>query len=214
MSSNSLAKKSISRRSLMSIVGGAAGALAATKAVAAESRGSALSDSAAAEKAQAAVQAQAANAAVVAESKLQKFDSARVVDASTLPKADAAVLAGLGIRPGADIYGYKVVSVYGLYLGAIPVVLQDKTGEHFQVDVCAKDGSLMAPRAVAHAGGFSFFLANGGDGRLASHESHGLGAMAMAQYLDRQGTTGSVEGLLTLQQRNEAHPNGAYTISV
>jgi hypothetical protein len=163
----------------------------------------------------AAAAAAQANAAVAAEAQLQKFDSSRVVDASTLPKADEAVMAALGsIRPGTDVYGYSVVAVYGVYLGAVPVVLQDKSGDRFQVDVCAKDGGFGAPRAVAHAKGFSFFLANGGDGRLASHEAHGLGAMALAQFLDRQGASGSVTGLLSLRERNQTYPNGAYTISV
>ncbi len=217
MSSNSLGKKSFSRRSFVSVAGGAASFLAAFKAVAKEP---------AAKVAKAAPEAVPAVPVAPAVAPLKPTPSARtlsvpvgsprVVDAASLPQADERVLRAVGsIKPGTDVYGWKIVSVHGIYLGAIPVIMADKNGEKFQVDVCAKDGKSGAPQPVITTKSLSFFLANGGNGAHPSDESKGLGAIALASYLGKKKSAAfRPRGLMTLRERNAAHPYGAFTISV
>ncbi len=64
---------------------------------------------------------------------------------------------------------------------AAAVVLEDAEGRRFQVDICA--ASAGAPRGPAETERFSLYLANGGDGALASLEDHGLAAMALAEIV-------------------------------
>jgi hypothetical protein len=218
MSTTSSGKKAFSRRSFVSVAGGAAGVLAALKSVASP-RAAIAAEPAPTPEAPVAAAAVAPAAAPVPDpaAVAAAFKKpTRVVDAASLPRADAEVLRAVGaLRPGTNVHGYKVVAVYGVYMGAIPVILQDKKGDRFQVDVCAKDTQPGAPNAVISTRSLSFFLANGGDGIRPSDESKGLGAIALASYLKNRRTAGfRPSGLLTLRERNATHPYGAFSVSV
>jgi len=74
----------------------------------------------------------------------------------------------------------KLSRVLQVERGSLPVVLEDPRGQTFVVEVHRHD-----PRApgVARAGSLDVYLRNGGDGATRTDESHGLGAMALADLL-------------------------------
>jgi hypothetical protein len=97
-----------------------------------------------------------------------------------------------GMRVGRCV----VVSVGPIEAGAIPVVLKAPDGSVFGLDILRHDP--LAP-GVSRAGSLAVFLKNGGSGRTASVEEHGLAAMALGKWLDRREAMGRpVPALLTL----------------
>jgi hypothetical protein len=100
-----------------------------------------------------------------------------------------------GMRVGRCV----VVSVGPIVAGAIPVVLKAPDGSVFGVDVLKHD--RFSP-GVSRAGSLAVYLNNGGTGRTASVEEHGLAAMALAKWLARRESLGRpVPSLLTLRER-------------
>ncbi|MGH7434887.1 MAG: hypothetical protein ACRENE_04365, partial [Polyangiaceae bacterium] len=92
-----------------------------------------------------------------------------------------------------------VVSVGPIVAGAIPVVLKAPDGSVFGVDVLKHD--RFSP-GVSRGGSLAVYLNNGGSGRTASVEEHGLAAMALAKWLARRESMGRpVPSLLTLRER-------------
>lgn len=85
--------------------------------------------------------------------------------------------------------------------GAATLVLRDRRGELFQLDVCARDPSPSAERGPAVTEHFELFLANTGDGRTATHEDHGLAAMAIAEVIRGNEQGSGRSGYLTLAER-------------
>ena len=71
--------------------------------------------------------------------------------------------------------------------GAVPMVLVDAAGAEFEVEVMRFDAA--AP-GVARAGSLAVYINNGGDGRTATHEAHGLAAMALAREIARREANG------------------------
>jgi hypothetical protein len=74
----------------------------------------------------------------------------------------------------------KLAAVLPVERGVLPVVLEDPRGKTFVVEVHRHD-----PRApgIARAGSLDVFVRNGGNGATTTDESHGLGAMALAELL-------------------------------
>jgi len=98
-----------------------------------------------------------------------------------------------GMRVGRCV----VVSVGPIEAGAIPVVLKAPDGSVFGLDILRHDP--LAP-GVSRAGSLAVFLKNGGSGRTASVEEHGLAAMALGKWLARREAMGRpVPPLLTLR---------------
>jgi hypothetical protein len=210
-------KKPLTRRSFLSFAGGAAGVAAAGKLVSGELRTGSHGKE---------VLATAANAAPVSQ-KVRTITARRTLDkpvaagktlSDSLPAADEGVLTMFAaLPPGTKLGRWKIASVHGVQMGAVPVVMEDRKGDRFQVDVCARDGVAGAPRAVADAGGLSFFLANNGTGGTPSDESHGLGVIALAAAMEkvaRKSAIPAVPGMMTLRERLAAFPDGAYAVHV
>jgi hypothetical protein len=126
----------------------------------------------------------------------------------------AAVRALFGdVTPGARLADrWRVVAIFGVTDGAIPVILAGADGARFQVDVLARDDAGPSPVAVTRSLGL--FLSNGGDGALASRENHGLGARALAAALARNEAAGArvPPSLLTLRARLARVPLGAFRV--
>lgn len=115
---------------------------------------------------------------------------------------------------GQRIDRWTVVRVHPTHLGAVPVVLSTDAGQHYQVDVLARDSA--GPQGVAQTENFSLFVMNshaspGPQGRRATDEEQGLGAMVLAQALAGQTKP---PGMLTHRQRRQQHPTGAYAVSL
>ncbi len=101
--------------------------------------------------------------------------------------------------PGTKVGRCTVVRVDPVLAGAIPVTLAAADGSEFKVDVLRHDGETPG---VARGGSLAVFMHNGGSGGKATVEEHGLGAMALAGWLERREALGRpVPVLATLRQR-------------
>src|SRR5206468_2044916 len=92
------------------------------------------------------------------------------------------------LRAGARLERWTIVDVQRVASGGIAVTMATEDGEPFQVDVLRRDDG--AP-GVAQTRSLSLYLVNGGNGRVASVEEHGLGAMALAAWLDAREAAGA-----------------------
>ncbi len=108
----------------------------------------------------------------------------------------------LGDLVGEHLGRYRVVSIGKLERGGIPVVMSVASGATFRVDVLRFDPTE-GRQGIGAASSVSVYLRNGGDGRKATDEEHGLGAMALANTLARREKAGTKppSGLLTMDER-------------
>ena len=114
---------------------------------------------------------------------------------------------------GVRIDRWTVARVAGLHLGAVAVVLEAADGDRYQVDVLARDAS--GPAGVGNTRSLSVFVANRGDGSVATAEEHGLGAMALASVLAAREARGAKPPtLLTFAARLSQHPRGTFSVPV
>ena len=102
------------------------------------------------------------------------------------------------LREGSRLGRWRIERVVPLTHGAVSVVLCDRAGQLFQLDVCARDLAPGAPRGPASTELFEVFLANGGDGATGTHEDHGLAAMALAELIRGNEARVDRSGFLTL----------------
>lgn len=130
------------------------------------------------------------------------------------PAADAEVLALFGdITSGALAGHWTIARLYGVHMGAIPVVLQSERGEPFQVDILRRDAQ--GPEGVGTTATLSLFIANSGTGTEPTDELQGLGVIALARALERREQAGArVPALLTMSERRASYPGGIYSVRV
>ncbi len=115
------------------------------------------------------------------------------------PSSTAELLRPLG--PGSKLGRWTLEELRDVSDGAAALVLRDRAGALFQLDVCARDTTAGAERGPASTEHFEVFLANTGDGSTATHEDHGLAAMALAEVIrGNEQRVGRAE-FLTLAQR-------------
>ncbi|MCA9720086.1 MAG: hypothetical protein H6713_32535 [Myxococcales bacterium] len=118
-----------------------------------------------------------------------------------------------GLPEGTSIGSWRVEEVHAIQGGAIPVIMSTRSGERFQVDVVRRDAAAGAPLGVANTRHFSVFVANKGDGSVATDESHGCGAIMLGRYLEaREAEIDVPDGLMTLAARNRAYPDGTFLV--
>lgn len=118
---------------------------------------------------------------------------------------------GDALALGSAIGRWTVVAVHPVHCGAVPVVLATADGHRYQVELLARDPS--GPEGVANTDALSLFVANQGDGRTATDEEQGLGAMALAEHLRAREVAGwAAPSLLTLAQRSAQYPDGAFGV--
>ena len=126
-------------------------------------------------------------------------------DGAAAPPVEAVVDDGQGyLRDlvGKRIGEYRVESVGVLERGGIPVGMKTSAGVRFRVDVMRFDPTE-GKRGIGAVSSVTTYLCNNGDGRKATDESLGLGAMALAKELARRERAGEVppSGLLTMGER-------------
>ena len=124
-----------------------------------------------------------------------------------------ALFAGL-VGEGAALGGWRVESVFPVQRGAIPVVMRTPAGDRFHVEVLRRDPAAPAPAETER---FGLFVANRGDGRAATDEAQGRGAMALAAALARReaelvGRGEALPELLSLGERARAFPDGRFSL--
>lgn len=105
---------------------------------------------------------------------------------------------------------WRLVAVHPVKFGAVPVVLETRTGERFQVDVLARDRRMGAKRGVAQTRHYSLHLANVGRGAKPTLEEHGLGVIWLAALLRAREGTRQPARLLTLRDRLVRFPTGRF----
>lgn len=125
-------------------------------------------------------------------------------------KPAAAPVEMSSLEPGTVLPGtqVRVIAVYPVTLGALPVVLETHAGTRYQVDVLARDPS--GPQGVGNTEHFSVYVANRGDGGTSTDETEGLGAMALARVLEANDN--DLPKLMTLRDRESEHPKGTFGV--
>lgn len=113
-----------------------------------------------------------------------------------------ALVAPLG--PGSALGRWRIDALLEANGGAASVLALDATGVRFQLDVCARDPSPLAPRGPASTEHYEIFLANQGDGATGTQEDHGLCAMALAEVIRTNEAHVDRSGFRTLAERSEA----------
>ncbi len=107
---------------------------------------------------------------------------------------------------------WRLEALYGVRGGGFPVVLSNRRGDCFAVEILRRgeDG----PPPVATAGPLAFYLVNRGDGGSPTDETNGLGAMALASALEARLRDGAPvpPGLLTQRRRLAWEPDGAFDV--
>lgn len=113
----------------------------------------------------------------------------------------ASLLAPLG--PGSSIGHWRVERLIEPTGGAASIVLSDRSGTEFQLDVCARDASALADRGPACSQHFELFVANQGDGSTGTREDHGLCAMALGEIIRSNEATVDRSAFSCLAQRGD-----------
>ena len=151
-------------------------------------------------------------AAGVAGSKLAKGGSSGAPPAPELSSDVDALFGDLTKgSQGSTLDQWRVVAVYGVHLGAIPVVMVGPNGKPYQVDVLKRDPN--GPDGVGNTPSLSLFVSNRGDGKRATDESEGLGAIRLADALTaRQRAGAKAPTLMTLRERHSAYPNAGFSV--
>lgn len=117
------------------------------------------------------------------------------------PPAPPATQLLAPLRVGSSLGAWSVAAVVAVADGALSVILSDRAGTQFQLDICARDHSSSAPRGPAATEFFEVFLANRGDGATGTHEDHGLAAMALAEVIRSNEAGADRSEFLTLAER-------------
>ena len=136
--------------------------------------------------------------------------------ASSYPKATARLDDGVAhklqdLLPDGVRFGrWRVVSVFPIKLGAVPVVLASRWGERFQVDILRRDRSARARRGLAETQSYSLFLLNRGHGDTPTLENHGLAVLWLAALLRSHESTQAPVALLTQRERTQRFPRGIF----
>lgn len=108
--------------------------------------------------------------------------------------------------------GWRIERIYGVYCGAIPVVVTDRRGEQVQIDVLRR--AQGGPAGVADTASLSLYLANRGDGSALTSARLGSVAEALAGVLSAHERAGlPLPDLLTFEQRQKRYPDGEFSVT-
>lgn len=107
---------------------------------------------------------------------------------------------------------WTVVSVLPVKLGAVPVILESRRGERFQVDVLRRDRSARARRGLAETQEYSLFLLNRGHGDTPTQEDHGLAVLWLAAFLRPRERMVPTISLFTQRERTQRFPRGKFNV--
>ena len=144
----------------------------------------------------------AAAAATAAGGAMASSATQPVVDPHSDPKSKIAQLVA-PLEPGAALGDWTVIALHDVTDGAASVVLAGPGAEgvRFQVDICARDVGAEANHAPAQTDHFELFVANEGDGEMATAEAQGLAAMALEQIVRANEAIVDRSGYQTLAER-------------
>lgn len=128
--------------------------------------------------------------------------------ARTVSEGDRALTE---VLPEGTSFGrWRLVAVHPVKFGAVPVVLETRGGERFQVDVLARDPRRGSRRGIAQTRHYALYLSNIGRGAKPTREEHGLGVIWLAAMLRAREVSRTPARLLTLAERLQRHPDGRF----
>jgi hypothetical protein len=109
---------------------------------------------------------------------------------------------------------WKLVHVYDVRNGTIPVIMATQDGTRYQVDLLRIDPA--GPKGVAMTTSLALYLSNDpqSDGGAVTPEEQGLGMMELAAALTTRENAGAKPPKLsTLRERDTQFPNRQFAIS-
>jgi hypothetical protein len=115
----------------------------------------------------------------------------------------AQLLAPLEV--GTNFARWTIVQIDPVNDGAVRVKVRSGDGHVFTLEIMARDESALAQKPPAQTAKFAIFVANGGDGWSATDEDHGLAAMTLATFVQKNEAAVEIPGLLTHAQRLRCH---------
>lgn len=119
----------------------------------------------------------------------------------TAASAGSELLAPLMV--GSTVAGCTLSAIGDVSQGALGLLLTDRSGGRFGIEICARDEN--SPRSPAETANFQLYVVNEGDGALPTTEEHGLAAMAIAAFIRKNEASVDGAGFLTLEQRLSRH---------
>ena len=128
----------------------------------------------------------------------------QIATSAAAESGEPASIGELLIAPlnvGSEIAGCRVEKVCGVVQGALGLVLSDREGQLFGIEVCAYDPE--GPRGPATTSKFQLYIVNEGDGSVPTVEEHGLAAMHLAQVIRRNEDAIDASEFLSFRERLE-----------
>lgn len=114
-----------------------------------------------------------------------------------LPTVGELLIAPLKV--GSEIAGCRVEKIGEVSQGAVGLVLSDRSGQLFGIEVCARDAE--APRSPAETAKFQLYVVNEGDGSVPTIEEHGLAAMNIALVIRKNESAIDTSEFLSFRKR-------------
>lgn len=125
-----------------------------------------------------------------------------------VPAADPQPLHEV-IPPGTRFGRWRVVAVHPVTKGGVPVIVADRRGRQFQVDVLRRELGAGRP-VIASTRHYALHLVNGARGNTATPEDRGLAVMWLAALMRQREGIFAPAALLTLRQRLQGFPRGRF----
>jgi hypothetical protein len=109
------------------------------------------------------------------------------------------------LEAGSRFAKWTVAQVDPLVDGAISVKIRSDEQHTFDLEIMARDTSVVAQKPPAQTEKFAIFVVNGGDGWSPTREEQGLAAMTLAKIVEKNEATVEIAGLLTHAERLRRH---------
>jgi len=107
---------------------------------------------------------------------------------------------------------WRVVAVHPVKHGAVPVVLESRRGQRFQVDVLRRDRHPQAKVGVGETRLYALYLVNNGRGSKPTQEEQGVGLLWLAAMLRPREMRQRSTQLLTQRERMRMFPRGRFEV--
>ena len=148
------------------------------------------------------------------------FSSPRGESAGSSASASRVVIARDGERhalheclpEGLRFGRWRVVAVHPVKHGAVPVVIESRRGQRFQVDVLRRDRHPQAKAGVGETRLYALYLANNGRGSKPTQEEQGVGLLWLAAMLRPREMRQRATQLLTQRERMRMFPRGRFEV--
>lgn len=150
----------------------------------------------------------------------EEVSSPRGESAGSPPSASRVTIARDGERhalheclpEGLRFGRWRIVSVHPVKHGAVPVVIESRRGQRFQVDVLRRDRHPQAKVGVGETRLYALYLVNNGRGSKPTSEEQGVGLLWLAAMLRPREMRHRATQLLTQRERMRMFPRGRFEV--